>query len=80
MNNTLKYALIFAGGMAAGLICSMAVNRGVLNMKPVAAGLISRGMDVKDAISNCIEKTKEDVQDLIAEAKADQMHRKEQKA
>ncbi len=80
MNTTLKYVLIFAGGMAAGILGSMAVSRGCINLKPVAAGLISRGMDVKDAISGAIEKAKEDAQDLVAEARADQAARKETNA
>ncbi len=80
MNSTLKYVLIFAGGVAAGVVASMAVNRGCVNLKPVASGILSRGLDVKDAISDAIEKAKEDAQDLVAEARAEQAQRKEEQA
>jgi hypothetical protein len=76
MNSFLKYGLIFAGGVTAGVIASMAVNRGCINLKPVASGIISRGLDVKDAIANAVEKAKEDAQDLMAEARAEQADRK----
>ncbi len=80
MNSFLKYGLIFAGGVACGVVASMAVNRGCINLKPVASGLISRGLDVKEAISSAVEKAKEDCQDLVAEARAEQAERKSQKA
>ncbi|MDO5538403.1 MAG: hypothetical protein Q4F72_12855 [Desulfovibrionaceae bacterium] len=80
MNSTLKYALIFAGGMVAGIAAATAVSRGAINLKPLAAGIVSRGMDVKDAIANTFEKLKEDCQDLVAEARADQAQRRESSA
>ncbi|HIW00442.1 MAG TPA: hypothetical protein H9894_04560 [Candidatus Desulfovibrio intestinipullorum] len=80
MNTGLKYALFFVGGIAAGVLGTMALQRGAINLKPVAAGIISRGMDVKDAIAGAVEKVKEDAQDLYAEAKAEQAQRKEQDA
>ncbi|MDO5537326.1 MAG: hypothetical protein Q4F72_07350 [Desulfovibrionaceae bacterium] len=77
LNNVyLKYALIFAGGLVTGLAVSGLCNRGCLTLKPVAAGIISRGMDVKDAVASAVEKVKEDVQDIAAEARADQAQRR----
>lgn len=47
----------------------MALSKGKLNLKPVAADLISRGMDVKDALMSKVEAVKEDMEDLAAEAR-----------
>ena len=75
MNTGLKYALIFAGGVAAGVLGAMVLQRGATGLN-----IISRGMDVKDAIAGAVEKVKEDAQDLMAEARAEQAQRKEQDA
>lgn len=69
MNSYLKYALIALGGIALGAAGAMAISRGKINLKPYAAGLISRGLDVKEALSGAVERIKEDTQDLVAEAK-----------
>ena len=69
MNNALKYGLIFLGGIALGAIGTAALGRGKLDLKPVAADLISRGMDMKDAIMSKMEAVKEDMEDLAAEAR-----------
>ena len=69
MNNALKYGLIFLGGVALGAIGAAAVSRGKLDLKPVAADLISRGMDMKDALMSKVEAVKEDMEDLAAEAR-----------
>lgn len=39
----------------------MAVSRGKLDIKPLAADLLSRGMDVKDAVLAKVETVKENV-------------------
>ena len=50
MNENMKYGLFFLGGLALGAIGAVAVSKGKLDLKPVAADLLSRGMDVKDAV------------------------------
>ena len=50
MNNGLKYGLFFLGGLALGVVGTVAVTRGKLDLKPLATDLVSRGMDMKDAI------------------------------
>ena len=45
-------------------------------MKPLAADLLSRGMDVKDALARKVATVKEDMEDLAAEARAAQKQRK----
>lgn len=80
MTTGLRCALCVAGGIVIGALGAMALQRGSVNLKPVAAGLLSRGMDVKDAIAGAVERVKEDAQDLVAEARADQAQRKGKEA
>lgn len=69
MNNCLKYGLFFLGGLALGVVGTVAVTRGKLDLKPLATDLVSRGMDMKDAIMSKVEAVKEDMEDLAAEAR-----------
>ena len=55
MNENMKYGLFFLGGLALGAIGAVAVSKGKLDLKPVAADLLSRGMDVKDAVLAKVE-------------------------
>ena len=76
MNETFKYSLFFLGGVAVGAIGAVAVSRGKLDVKPLAADLLSRGMDVKEALARKVAAVKEDMEDLAAEARAAQEQRK----
>ncbi len=76
MNETFKYALFFLGGVAVGAIGAVAVSRGKLDVKPLAADLLSRGMDVKEALARKVAAVREDMEDLAAEARAAQEQRK----
>lgn len=69
MNNGLKDGLFFLGGLALGVVGTVAVTRGKLDLKPLATDLVSRGMDMKDAIMSKVEAVKEDMEDLAAEAR-----------
>lgn len=69
MNNGLKYGLFFLGGLVLGVVGTVAVTRGKLDLKPLATDLVSRGMDMKDAIMSKVESVKEDMEDLAAEAR-----------
>lgn len=69
MNNGLKYGLFFLGGLALVVVGTVAVTRGKLDLKPLATDLVSRGMDMKDAIMSKVESVKEDMEDLAAEAR-----------
>ena len=69
MNNGLQYGLFFLGGLALGVVGTVAVTRGKLDLKPLATDLVSRGMDMKDAIMSKVEAVKEDMEDLAAEAR-----------
>lgn len=69
MNSGIKFGLFFLGGIALGALGAVALSKGKLNLKPVATDLISRGMDVKDALMSKVEAVKEDMEDLAAEAR-----------
>lgn len=75
MNNGLKFGLFFLGGLALGAIGAVAVSRGKLDLRPMASELLSRGMDVKDAIMGKVEALKEDMQDIAATAREKQAAR-----
>ncbi|MBQ9452227.1 MAG: hypothetical protein IJU65_02900 [Desulfovibrio sp.] len=79
MNDGLKYGMWFLGGIALGALGAVAVSRGKLDFKPLATDLISRGIDVKDALLSKVEALKEDVEDLTAEARQTAEKRKASK-
>ena len=70
MNENLKYGLFFLGGAALGALGAVAVSRGKLDLRPFAAELVSRGLDVKDAVLAGAETVRENVEDVMAEAQA----------
>ena len=80
MNDYLKYGLFFLGGVAVGAIGAVAVSRGKLDVKPFATNVLSHGMDIKDALLARAEALREDVEDMAAEARAQQEERKVAKA
>ncbi len=79
MNENMKYALFLLGGIAVGALGAVAVSKGKLNLKPLATDLISRGLDVKDAVLSKVETAKENMDDLVAEARFASEQRKETK-
>ena len=80
MNDGLKFGLWFLGGVALGALGTVALSKGKLDIKPVAADLLSRGMDVKDALMGKVEAVKEDMEDLAAQARQASDKRKEARA
>ena len=70
MNDNFKYGLFFLGGVALGAIGAVAVSRGKLDIKPFATELVSRGLDVRDALLEKAETVRENVEDMVAEAQA----------
>lgn len=80
MNEGMKYGLFFLGGLALGAIGAVAVSKGKLDFKPLAADLISKGLDAKDAVMAKVETARENMEDLVAEARHAAEQRKEAKA
>ncbi len=75
MNGLLKFGLVFLGGAILGALAkeTMASN----GLRPAAANLLSRGMDVKDCVMSKVETLKETVEDFVAEAQDASEKRKE---
>lgn len=69
MNNGFKCGLWLLGGLVIGAVGVAALSRSKVDFKPLATDLISRGLDVKDALLTKVEALKEDVEDLTAEAR-----------
>lgn len=80
MNNALKCGLFLLAGMTLGALGAVAVSKGKLNIKPFATDLISRGIDVKDAVMSKVESLKEDFEDMSVEARQKAENRKAAKA
>ena len=76
MNETLKYGLFFLGGVALGALGTVAVSRGKLDVRPLAADLLSRGMDAREALMAKADAVREDMEDMLAEARAVSEQRK----
>ena len=79
MNENMKYGLFFLGGLALGAIGSVAVSKGKLDLQPMAADLLSRGKAVKDAVLAKVETVKENMDDMVAEARHAAEQRREAK-
>lgn len=76
MNNTTKYGLFFLGGVVVGAFGAVAITRGKLNVKPLAADLLSTGLDLRDKVMAGVEGVKEDLADVMAEAEVKSQERK----
>lgn len=76
MNNTTKYGLFFLGGVVVGALGAVAITRGKLNVKPLAADLLSTGLDLRDKVMVGVEGVKEDLADVMAEAEVKSQERK----
>ncbi|GHV51809.1 hypothetical protein FACS1894168_4030 [Deltaproteobacteria bacterium] len=71
MNNWLKWSLVFLGGMAVGALTAEAVRKGKLNLKPLARGIVTGGMELKEQAACVMESAKEHFEDIVAEAEAE---------
>lgn len=80
MNEGMKCGLFFLGGLVLGALGATAVSRGKLDFKPLAADLISKGMDARDAVMAKVETARENMEDLMAEARHVAEQRKEARA
>lgn len=77
MNENLKYGLFFLGGLALGAIGTVAVSKGKLELKPLVTDLLSHGLDAKEAVLSKVENVKENMEDLVAEARHASEQRKD---
>lgn len=80
MNEGMKCGLFFLGGLLVGSLGAMAISRGRLDLRPLATDLISKGLDAKDAMMARVETVRENMEDLVAEARHASEQRKEARA
>ncbi len=80
MNDYLKSGLFFAAGVALGALGAVALGKGKFSVRPAMADLLSHGMDLKDKTAAVLERAKENIEDLLAEAKHVKEAREETKA
>lgn len=78
METGYRIGMFFLGGLVLGAVGATLVSRNSATLKPVAAHLLSRGIDAKDALMSKVDVMKEGVEDLVAEAKHASEERKEQ--
>jgi hypothetical protein len=69
MNDYLKNGLFLAAGVAIGALGAVALGKGKLSIRPAMADLLSHGMDLKEKTAAVLERAKENIDDLMAEAK-----------
>ncbi len=74
MESRMKCGLFFLGGIVLGAIGAGMISRGQL--RSLTTGLISRGIDAKDAVLAKMETVKENMEDLVAEAQHVSQERK----
>lgn len=69
MNEYLKNGLFLAAGVAIGALGAVALGKGKFSVRPAMADLLSHGMDLKEKTAAVLERAKENMDDLMAEAK-----------
>jgi len=69
MNDYLKNGLFLAAGVAIGALGAVVLGKGKFSVRPAMADLLSHGMDLKEKTAAVLERAKENMDDLMAEAK-----------
>ena len=63
-----RNGMYMIGGVVLGLVSAAVLGQQKNRLRPAVAGLISRGLDVKDSAVVAAESVKEQAEDLLAEA------------
>ena len=69
MNDALKNGLFLAAGVALGALGAVALGKGKFSIRPAMTDLLSHGMDLKEKTATVLERAKENIEDMMAEAK-----------
>lgn len=77
MSEGYQRGLYLAGGIALGVVAAALLGREKGRLRPAAADLLSRGLDVKDRALMMAETAKEQIEDIVAEAQDIQSRRAE---
>lgn len=69
MNESVKNGLFLVAGVAIGALGAVALGKGKFSVRPAMTDLLAHGMDLKDKTAGLLERAKENIDDLLAEAK-----------
>jgi hypothetical protein len=69
MNGSLKNGLFLVAGVAIGALGAMALIKGKFSIRPAVTDLLSHGMDLKEKTTSVLERAKENIENLVTEAK-----------
>ncbi len=67
MNGFVRLAFVFIGGVIIGAVGSSVASRHN-GMRPMAVDVLSKGMDVRDALLDKAENIKENVEGFVSKA------------
>jgi len=68
MSQHSRNGMFMLGGIVLGMAAAVVLGQQKSQVRPAIAGLISRGLDVKDQAVTALEVVKEQTEDLFAEA------------
>lgn len=77
MNDLTKGALLFGAGLVLGYMGSRAIEDPASKVRGAAVGAISHGISLKDRIMTSVERARENVEDIVAEAKHENLELQE---
>lgn len=69
MNEIIKYGFWFLAGFAAAKAGSHLLSGQETSLRTAAVGTVAQGLAAKDKVLTSMEKARENVEDIIAEAK-----------
>ena len=69
MNDALKNGLFLAAGVALGALGAVALGKGKFSIRPAMTDLVSHGLDLKEKTAAVLDRAKENIEDIMAEAK-----------
>ncbi|WP_045217052.1 hypothetical protein [Desulfonatronovibrio magnus] len=64
-----KGLILFSAGLVAGYLGTRIIENPQSKARGLAVGAISQGLDLKERIMTSVEKAKENVEDMVAEAR-----------
>lgn len=69
MDNFIKGGLVLLAGIAIGAAGTLIITRRDESVRDTVVGAVAQGMKVKEKVLTSLEKAKENVEDMVAEAR-----------
>ncbi len=79
MNEIVKNGLWLLAGVVIGATCASLLAKQESSFRGAVVGTIAKGMSMKDKVVTSLEKAKENVEDIVAEAKYAQIGKSHEK-